>query len=269
MTARRLSIVVLAVATCLAWMGCRPAVQPPVGNQKGCPPVQKRGSPKVVRFKLDDDSIRVRLLMVELVQKDLRLTADQIRKLKILCETHKAQSRELRAKLLEIFPPSQSLPQEEFEARMQKFLALSEDLKSDNKELRTKGLAILTPSQTERLKQIQLQATIPEALTRPEIIKVLNISEEQRAKICTLRDQMDQKQSAGWSDLRNLNHEERLIEFVKTSYDVRAEATKRILDVLTPKQRTEFEKLKGKKIEVTRLYDALIPEDAGIPGTQY
>ena len=261
MIARRLSVVVLAVVACLAWMGCRPAVQPPlVKNQKGCLPAQKRGNSNVMQFKMDDDSFRMRLLMVELVQRDIRLTADQIGKLRILYDTHRARSRELHAELLDIFPPSQSFPQGEFEARMQKFRALSEDLKSNNKEFRTKGLAMLTPSQTERLKQIQLQTTIPEALTRPEIIKVLNISEEQCTKIRTLRDQMHQKQLDGFSDL-NFEHEERLIEFMKKSYGVQVEATSRILDILTPEQRTELEKLTGKTIEVTRLYDALIRED--------
>ena len=132
----RLNIVVLAVAAYLSCIGCQPAIQPSVENQKSCPQVQKRDSPKLMRLKLDDDSFRMRLLMVELVQKNLRLTADQIRELKILCDTHKTQARELNAKLLEIYPPSQSLPQEEFEVRKPRFHELSQDLKSENKKFR-------------------------------------------------------------------------------------------------------------------------------------
>jgi Spy/CpxP family protein refolding chaperone len=265
MIARSLSLVVLTVGASVAWLGCQPSVQPPVGNQKTHPAVQKKGGPKAVRSKLDEDSFRVRLLMVEAVQKELCLTADQIGKLRDCAKTSEARSREFLAKSHEILPPSRSFSQEEFEARKQKFRALSDDLKSKGNELRTQALAMLTPGQSERLKQIQLQVTIPASLTRREIIKALNISEEQSAKIRALRDDMDQKHPDEWPDLRDLNPKERrqkLIEFMERSNEAQVGATKRILEVLTPGQRTEFEKLLGKKIDVARLYEALIPDDA-------
>jgi Spy/CpxP family protein refolding chaperone len=73
---------------------------------------------------------------------------------------------------------------------------------------------------------------------------------------------MDQQRLAESPDPRDPNPKERrekIIEFTKGSRDAQAEATKRILSVLTPEQRTKFEKLQGNKIDVTRLYDALIP----------
>lgn len=248
MISRSRSGVALGVVALLTWMECQSAVQPP----------------PVVRSKLDEDSFRVRLLMVEMVQTDLGLTADQIGKLRDFAKTSEARSREFLAKSREILPPSQSFPPEEFEARKQKFRALSEELKSEGKELRTKALAMLTPHQSERLKQIQIQVTVPAALARPEIIKALDISEEQRAKIRVLRDDMDRKQLAEWPDLHDLNpakRREMVTEFMKRSNEAQVQATNRILDVLTPEQRRKFQELQGKKIDLSRLHDALIPED--------
>ena len=106
---------------------------------------------------------------------------------------------------------------------------MSEDLKSKRKEFQTKMLAMLTPGQGERLKQIQLQAAIHAALARPEIIMSLDISEEQCGKIRVLSDHMEKGLRAEWPDLRNLGPKERrqkVIEFMKESDKVQAEATK-------------------------------------------
>jgi Spy/CpxP family protein refolding chaperone len=264
--ARRLRPVVLSIVASLAWMGCQPAVQPPVGNQNRRPLVQEKASPKVVRSKkLDDDSIRVRLLMLETVQKDLGLTTDQTGKIGDLVKVSRVQSQEFWAKSHEILPPSRSFPTEEFEARQKEFRAVSDDFKRKDKELRAKALGMLTPSQSERLKQIQLQTAIPAALARPEIIKALDISEEQSGKIRALCDHMDENLLSEWPGLPDFSPKERrqkMIEFMKASDQAQVETTKPILDVLTPEQRRKFEELQGNKIEVTWPYDSLIPEDA-------
>ncbi|MGO8691999.1 MAG: Spy/CpxP family protein refolding chaperone [Thermoguttaceae bacterium] len=215
---------------------------------------------------MDDGSIRVRLLMVEAVQKDLGLTADQIGKLRDCVKVAGEEYRENVAKAREILPPSRHFSPEEYEARQGAFRAFTEELRSKQKASRTKILAMLTPSQGERLKQIQLQVAIPAALARPEIIKALNISEEQRGKIRALCDRVDEKLLAALSHLGDLSPKERrqkMIEFMKESDKAQAEANKPILDVLTPEQRAKLEKLQGKKIEVTWPYDALMPEDGG------
>ena len=137
MIARRSGLVVLAVAVSLAWMGCQPAGQPPLENQEGRPPVQDKARSKPVRLKMDDDSIRVRLLVLETVQKDLGLTPNQIGKIKDLGKISERRSREFNAKLREILPPSRSFTPEEAEARQRESLALFADWKSQVKESRT------------------------------------------------------------------------------------------------------------------------------------
>jgi Spy/CpxP family protein refolding chaperone len=267
MVARRLSLAVLAVAAPLVWMGCQPAVQPPGENQKNPSAAQENGSRKWVRTraKSDDDAIRVRLLAVEAVQKDLGLTADQIAKIRDCVKTAGEMNREFAAKWHEILPPDGPFPREESEAREKKFRAFAEDWKRKGKELQTKLLAMLTPSQIDRLKQIQLQTAIAAALARPEIVKALDISQEQLGKIRALRDRLDEKLMARMPNLRGLNPKERrqkMIEFMKESDKAGVEAKEPILDVLTPEQRAKFDKVQGKKIEVKWAYETLIPEDA-------
>jgi hypothetical protein len=86
---------------------------------------------------------------------------------------------------------------------------LNEDFKSKGKESRAKALALLTSGQSKRLKQIEIQATIASAITRPEIIKALDISDEQRAKIQVLRDDMEGRLSAKWLDMGGLDPKDR------------------------------------------------------------
>ena len=266
MIARRFGLVVLAVAGYFAWTGCQPAARPPVANQKGRPSVQKKARSTGRRIvKLDEDANRTRLLMIETVQKDLGLTNDQIGKLKHCAKIGGELYREFRVKWREIFSPSQHFRPEEFEARDREFQVLFEDYKSKGKELQTKALAMLTPSQSQRLTQIRIQVAIPDALARPEIIKALDISKEQRENIRTLTDRMEKRTLAEQPpDLHALNPTERRqkeLEFVKKSDKIQAEATKPILDVLTPQQRAKFDKLQGKKIEVRWSDDELIPQD--------
>ena len=262
MIARRFCLVVVVVAF-LAWTGCQPTDQALVGNQQDHASVQKEAIPIHMQSKLglDDDAMRVRLLLAETVQKDLGLTDDQIGKIRDYVKITGESYRKLIAKSREILPPSRHFPQKEAEVRNREFRALINDVKSKDKELQKKILAMLTPSQSERLKQIRFQVAIPAALTRPEIIKALDISKEQRGRIRELCDRMKKQQSAAWHDLAGLNREERrqkVLEYMRESHELQVETTKPILDVLTPEQRAKLGKLLGRKIEVTWSDDELV-----------
>ena len=102
-------------------------------------------------------------------------------------------------------------------------------------------------------------------MDKPEIIKALDISAEQRGKIRTLCDRTAEKMLAEMPDLRPNPKErrQRMIGFEEKLDKAQAEEKKPILDILTAEQRAKFEKLQGKKIEVTWAYDALMPEDPG------
>ena len=212
--------------------------------------------------KVDDESIRARLLMAETVQTDLGLTVDQTGKLKNLAQIAKRRSRELLARLHEVFPPGQAFPAAEFEARQREFQAWRGDADNRGRQLRREALAVLTPRQSERLKQIQMQTAVSAAMTWPEIIKALKISGEQRAKIRAICEQTDQKLVADFPEVGHLDLAERRQKIIGFIRQTEAEATKGGLEVLNAEQRTKFEKLQGTKIDATQLRDALIPEGA-------
>jgi hypothetical protein len=262
MITRNLRWTILALTVSFAWAGCQPAAQTPGEHQQHRPSVQEKGRSKVV--KLDDDSLRVRFLVLETVQKDLGLTDGQITEIKRCRETGSEQFREFRTKVRVLFPPGQHLTKEEAERHDRESRILTDEMKSKQKALQTKVLAMLTPSQSDRLKQIQLQASIPIALTKPEIIKVLGTSEEQNAKIRALCDRTEEKERAAIPDLHGLDikqQRQKMLEYVKASHKIWAEAEKPILDVLTPSQRAKFEKLQGRKVDLTWPDDLLVPED--------
>jgi hypothetical protein len=265
MMARKVGWVVLAVACLLLWVGCEPAVQAPVRHEQDRPRVQEKAEPKVMRtVKLDDDSLRARLLFLGTVQKDLSLTDAQIAEISGWSKAANNEFREMAKKMREVLPPGQHMTEEEAERRQRESRALIKDMKSRQKGMVVKVLAILTPSQSERLKQIQLQASISAALARPEIIKVLGLSERQRAKICRLCDRTEKKELAAIPDLHGVNAEQRrqrMIEYMKTSHEFWAEAKGPILDVLTPAQRAKFQLLQGREVDLTWPYNELLPED--------
>jgi Spy/CpxP family protein refolding chaperone len=261
MIARRLGLMVLAVAFCFAWTGCGPAVPVPAERTRNRPPQQEKFEGRILR--LDDDALRVRLLLLEAVRKDLGLTDGQTAELNRWIEIAKEEGRKNEAKLREIFPPGQ-YQEKEAERRERERRAFTEDMKKKAKDFLAKILAMLTPSQRERLKQIRLQASISAALERPEIVKALDISKEQSAEIRALRDRMEAKQLAATPNFRGLDAKQRrqkMIELMKASDKTWAEAKNCFLDILTPAQRAKFEKLQGRKIDVTWPYDQMVPED--------
>ena len=223
------------------------------------------GSPAhvITPAKRSEDESLVRLLVVEAVQKDLALTTDQIEKIGDSVRVGFVRGRDLNARFHEIFPPGQSFPSEEAAARQRKFQTLANDYKSEGKEMRTKLLGMLTANQSERLKQIELQTAAAAALERPEIIKALQISEEQRKKIGVLRDSLvnEFRPPDLRRDLDPKERRQKVIELMKESDNASAAANTLALDVLTPEQRAKFEKLQGKKIEVSWPYDELVPDD--------
>jgi Spy/CpxP family protein refolding chaperone len=102
------------------------------------------------------------LLSQESVQKELKLSDDQVKKVKDLGE----KSREAFSKL-------RDLDREERTKKMQEI----------NKET-TKALSsILTKDQSKRLREINLQVQGTRAFNNPEVAKELNITDEQKKQL--------------------------------------------------------------------------------------
>jgi type 1 glutamine amidotransferase len=112
------------------------------------------------------------LLGQEAVQKELKLRADQLKKLEELS----AQIREKRQAVFALEEPE----------RGQKLQELNRD---NDKAL----AAILTPGQAKRLKQIVYQQQGTAALTTPDVAEALGLSGDQRQQITAIGEETGRK----------------------------------------------------------------------------
>ncbi len=259
----KLSSVVLGAAMSLAATGCKPAI--PRGMDSPSALSQELASPKTVPYRSNDDIFRLRLLMADAVQKELGLTADQIGQIEEFVRFSSQRSRELAAMWSEV---SSSKKGEVSEARTREFGAWTEDAQRKQKEFRAKLLGMLTPTQVARLEQIRLQQTLASALTQPEFIKALCISDEQLARIRPLSDPDEEKQLAELRELGDLKGEQlhkKFIVHAKERDQAQVKANRLALDVLTPEQQAKLDEFVGRKLEVTWDVDALMRDDGGSP----
>jgi hypothetical protein len=263
MIRRKSSFTVTVIVFWLVWMKYLPAASPPEENLQNHPPAEKKAGPKGIAWKkLDQNEVLFRLLMVDSVQKDLGLTTDQMEKLRDLVKVGRKQLRDFQTKWPEVSVPGVHV--EMTQARAQEFDASSKKLQNELKELYNQTIGILTPSQKGRLEQIEIQEHLAGALTRPKIIKALNISEEQLAKIRSLTDGINEKIAKKLRALDGLSPQEyrkKEIEFAKELAQEQIEENRNALKILAPEQRTKLEKIIGKKVELKRNYEALAPDN--------
>jgi len=156
------------------------------------------------------------------VQKELEIVDDQKTKLADLAAQQQTAMQDLR-----------NLSQEERQAKMPK---IQED------SLKKLG-EILLPKQLERLKQIQLQVQGADALSNEDVVKALNITDDQKAKMKTISDEAAAKLQDA---LANLNGPERFTKMQELNKGLLG----KLLAVLTPDQVAKFDTMKGPKLDI-------------------
>ena len=123
------------------------------------------------------------------------------------------------------------------EERRAKVKEMRPKLQARGEETEKKIEAILTTAQLARLKEIRLQVAGPAALADPDVLKALNLTDEQKEKIKKLRQQItDLRKEAG-----KLSREERrqkMAELMEKMQKLREKVLADIVAVLTPEQRT-------------------------------
>ena len=132
-------------------------------------------------------------------------------------------------------------------------LTLNMELRENRGRIGQKLAEILTPAQLRRLKQICLQVEGPAGLNTPKVIKELDLSPGQCAKLKTLEDQVRQKVQELVAETKGLSTEERRARMPKILGNwskLRKETTEQAIEVLTPQQREKFEKMQGVKINL-------------------
>jgi Spy/CpxP family protein refolding chaperone len=174
------------------------------------------------------------LLRNETVQNDLKLTDDEKASIQKLQDA----ARENRSAL-------QGLSGEERTAKMQEIA----------KEQDSKIAGILDDKQKARLKEIRLQQRGPSALTDKELAEALKLTDDQVNKIKEIVDAMQKEmqeafQSAGQGGDRTAMRDKMT--------KLRKDTSDKILAVLTPDQKTSYDKMLGAKID--------LPQNAGFGG---
>jgi Spy/CpxP family protein refolding chaperone len=174
------------------------------------------------------------LLNSQTVQKDLDLVADQKAKIKEINDKADAARREL-------FSGMRDLTQEERQAKFQENMKKMQDL-GEKTAKDVEG--VLLPDQLKRLRGIAIQRMGVLALTDKSVQTGLKLTDDQVAKIKSIRDDTMKKMG----DLFNSGGSRD--EMRKKRQDITKEAEKNAMDVLTADQKTALETMKGKKLNI-------------------
>ena len=174
----------------------------------------------------------------EAVQKELELSQEQIDKLKIITE----ESRKTMSDLYGGQRPSDDAAR----------TAIREKMTAAAKEITSKVEGVLTPEQKKRLKEITLQTQGTRALVSDEeLIKALNITEEQKKKIEEIRT-ANRPSFGGGNGGKGGQPGGGGAGGFERFQEQQKETDAKIMDVLTAEQKVSYETMKGKKFDMPR-----------------
>lgn len=159
--------------------------------------------------------------------------------MKAITEKLMAEAREQFAALQEIEDRAQ---------RTAKRNELSDQLDGKLREqLRTMELP---REQMMRLYQIRLQVrAVVDSLASERLASRLKITDEQKKKLGEINKELQAKQTELYSTMSNASQDQRGSTYEKLR-QLRTEADKKAIAVLTAEQKTSFEEMKGKIIEL-------------------
>jgi len=172
------------------------------------------------------------LLVNKGVQKELKLTDEQAEK----AETF---AREYGAKMREQFQGLADLSEDERRTKMQEF-------NKARTEALQKGLAeIMKPEQQKRFDQIDLQASGPNAFATPKVVEGLKITDEQKAKIRQVNEDLRQTMTDAREDFQNDRE-----GAMKQMLEGRKAASEKVMALLTAEQKSSWKEMVGEPFEV-------------------
>jgi hypothetical protein len=177
----------------------------------------------------------VGLLSLEQVQKELKLTEDQLAKATAIGEKLRTEMREQFAGLRDI---------QDVQERRAKMTELGDQF---DEKARGQLRELLSREQMMRLFQIRTQARgAVWALNNTRVAERLKLTDEQKKKAAELQKATQDKMFEAFSQMGDLSQEERREKFTK----MRSEAEEKALALLTAEQKEAFEKMKGAKLEL-------------------
>jgi hypothetical protein len=187
----------------------------------------------------------MRLLRLEPVQSDLKLSDEQIKKADAVAETVAGEVRPRYGELRDLSDPQQ---------RRAKIVELSKQM---DEKFREQLRDILSQEQLIRLYQIRLQLRGPlYGLNHPWVAGRLELTDQQKEKVAELDKATQAKTDKAMAGLRDLSREERREKFgeIREKFTaIRSKANEQALELLTDDQREAFTKMQGKKFDLASL----------------
>ena len=135
-----------------------------------------------------------------------------------------------------------------------KIADISEGLRSADRQSRRQAAQdaadklaeVLDKDQAKRLAGIDIQVMGPQALHDPLVMAQLNLSDEQKTKISDVQSGQWQAMRDARDEMQDMSREERRAKMG----EMRDEMGKKLMDVLTTEQKTQFEDLKGEPVDI-------------------
>jgi Spy/CpxP family protein refolding chaperone len=169
------------------------------------------------------------LAMRDEVQQELQLVDEQKDKVRAISDDMRSKVRD------EMGGMFQQLRDASDEERRAKFDEIRKKFETINSDMEKKLDGVLLPHQLERLKQIDLQTKIRQrgasALTGGDVAEALNLSDDERAKL----------------EKRATEVQEELQTKIR---ELQADARKKMIDVLTPEQQAQLQKMMGDQFDL-------------------
>jgi DNA-binding MarR family transcriptional regulator len=150
----------------------------------------------------------------------------------------------LQQEAFEIMSGLQDLTPEEQKEQMPEVMKM---IAEKGTEIQGKVDAILDDQQKARLKELSVQARGPQALEDEEISKALKITDEQKKKLEEIREEGNAAMQEAMTSLRAGGGDQGKMR--EKMGAMRKELSDKALAVLTPEQKEQFEKLKGKEFK--------------------
>jgi Spy/CpxP family protein refolding chaperone len=200
-----------------------------VGSTSAQPPGGGRG-PGMARF-----GSLLGLMGSEQVQKELKLSEEQVTKVGEMSEKLRGEMREQFGSLRDI------QDRDQLRAKMRELM--NESDRNAREQLRE----VLNGDQMRRLFQIRLQVrAVAESLASEWLANRLQITPEQKEKLEQITQDTQAKQMALFGEMRDASEEQRN-ELRQKFSSLRTEADEKALAVLTAEQKGSFQEMQGEK----------------------
>ena len=222
-----------------------PAAAPATGDKHETPPggplegwLQKAGRFASGEFGMNP----LGFLDSDPVQKDLKLTPEQVAKLKAINEEFRTSRRAQLEGMAGAAPEQRRAKMAEFRAKA----------KENRAEYQKKVDAVLLPEQRNRLREITLSLRGPlAALADEQVAKTLNLTEEQKKQIQAIEEAAGEKVRSALQALRDRRTAAQG-ELETKAAELHDQAVQQALGVLTPEQKASLDKMKGENPPVER-----------------